>query len=220
MDQGGNAGNLSLTVGAISTSNNNHLILSAVGQSGHGGEIRVDWKGGAINLGSSTDDVFEFRTGSDSGNGGISRFDSPANITINAGAFTGNSTTTASQVHVNTASDISIASNGAFNISTTSGKGAVIELNAGNDGTGTLSFGSNTGFFTQANGTGANGDGGALIFTGSDITLEGGTSANPVRLTAAGSGSGNGGTIVWRSKSATPVFFGQPAKAPKGPPYF
>ncbi len=225
-DSGFNGGIINIAASSVTTSGGPlHLDVRAA-NFGLGGTINVTMNtASTLNLDNTTGQFF-FDIGNLSsllGSGGSLNFTNigSGNIVLGAGAVTGFALGNSSNVKIVAEGDITVATASAFNLSGADGKGAVIELNAGADGFGTLALGSNIGFFNQANGTGANGDGGGLIFTGSNITTTAGSSSgSPLVLTAQGTGNGDGGTIVYRTNSTVPIFVGAPAKAPKAPFFF
>ncbi len=111
--------------------------------------------------------------------------------------------------------DITVNS-GALSLRTVNGNGSFINLGAGQDGSGVLALNDRT-FFQFANGNGTDSNGGALELYGSNILTPGvgNSAANPLVLTAFGTGNGSGGSVTFSTANSTQMFVGQPAKAPK-----
>ncbi len=219
VDDNGNAGSISLRIHSLSTPSG-HLILEAVGEgNGNGGAIELINQGGnAVTIFATGD--YEFRVGSQgAGNGGTVSYVSNGDITLAQGAVVGSTLKGSSNASFRTTGNITVNAS-AFDLQGSDGDGARIELEAGwFDGIGNLNINSSD-FFSQANGTGSNGDGGALALSGGNVLVST-SSANPLILTATGSGTGNGGSVKFISRSTTPLFVGQvTGKIPKPPATF
>ncbi len=211
----GNAGDVSISA-ALMTSPTSHLQVTAIGTgAGSGGDINFVWNNaGAVSLGSGVGDRFDFQfNASGTGTGGSANFTAQGDVTLNAGALVGNSTAAgAGNASVSTSGNLTVNAN-SINVGGTDGAGAEIALAAGIiDGVGVLNLAS-TSFFSQANGTGADGDGGMLSLIGSNITYAATSAVSPLALTATGSGTGDGGTIIFRTGDTTATFIGSPARA-------
>lgn len=218
MDSNGDAGNIYVSADSVLTSGPaNHLTFIADGTR-NGGAIGFELNNTAgASVGSAGTYEFQFNGGA-AGNSGSANFTHGGDINLGSNAFIGTSGNNGGAASVISRGNITVAATDVFALQGTAGRGAQVELQAGTDGSGTLALGANTGFFTQANGTGSNGDGGALILTGSDITyVAGGSAATALNLNAQGVGNGNGGTIIFSSNGTTPLFVGAPSKAPKAP---
>ncbi len=219
-DGAGNAGDISISASAVTTPTS-HLQVTAIGTgAGSGGNIDFEWNStAAVALGAGASDKFDFQFNG-TGDGGSLNFTSQGDITLNAGALVGNSTGAAGgKATVGTTGNLTVNAN-SINLGGTDGDGAEISLTAGLvDGVGTLNL-ADTSFLTQANGTGSNGDGGLLSLIGSNITYGATSAVSPLALTAAGSGTGNGGTIIFRTGDTTATFIGAPARAPRGAFHF
>ncbi len=198
------------------------LVLQAIGSgSASGGNILYEQSSTALTNVSDSGNIAFDVSGGATGNSGQLNAQFAGDVSIGTNGLVGTSGGNGGEVHVSSAGNITVAAANAIDLAGADGKGAIIEFNAGTDGTGTLALGSNTGFFTQANGTGANGDGGALIFEGANITYAGGTTdATALALTARGVGNGDGGTIIFKTDDTTATFVGAQAKAPKQPVHF
>lgn len=218
MDSNGDAGNIYVLADSVLTSGPaNHLTFIADGTR-NGGVIGFELNNTAgASVGSAGTYEFQFNGGA-AGNSGSANFTHGGDINLGSNAFIGTSGNNGGSATVISSGNITVAATDVFALQGTAGRGAQIELQAGTDGSGTLALGANTGFFTQANGTGTDGDGGALILTGSNITYAaGGTAATALNLTAHGVGNGDGGTVIFRTVATSQVLIGAPARAARAP---
>ncbi len=221
-DGNGKAGQIIIGANAVSTPTS-HLQVTAIGTSiGDGGSIQFAWNSASpVSLGTGASDKFDFQVNaSGTGSGGAVNFTTQGDVTLNAGALVGNSTAASAGSAVVTTNGNLTVNTGSINVGGTAGKGADIELTAGAiDNVGTLNL-ADTSFFTQANGTGAAGNGGTLLLSGSNITYAATSAASPLALTATGSGTGDGGTVIFQTRDTTATFVGNPARAPRSPFHF
>jgi hypothetical protein len=119
------------------------------------------------------------------------------------------------EVAIRTEGDL-VVSTGGINAAGANGYGATISLTAGNnDQVGSLSFNDQS-FLSQANATGVNADGGALLLQAEFVNLST-TPGSPLVLSATGNGTGNGGQVVYFTlNDPANTYLGVPAKTPKG----
>jgi hypothetical protein len=207
----GSAGSLRINVSTASP-----LAMSALGLGNdNGGQIDFTLRStNAVTLGLSGQYTFDVSS-QGTGNGGIVQGTFGGDVTLAAGSVVANGTGGTS---VGIQSDGNITVNAAaFSVRNQNGNGSGIGLSAGRDGTGVLTL-NDLAFFQEANGNGTDSNGGSLSLVGNGIVTPGiGNSVNnPLVLTAAGTGNGNGGSVSYVNSSSTPIFVGAPPKAPKG----
>lgn len=184
---------------------------------GAGGEIDFIYTSAAL-LRVGQADLIRFEAGASGGTAGKISLTSLGNVVLADDAVSAIGGTGAGELSVSTMGDLTVET-GAFALASSSGSGAKISFTAGSDGTGSLTL-NDTSFFTQANATGANSDGGLLSFVGSVINTPITSGVAPLALTATGTGTGDGGTIVFKTNETIATFVGATAKAPKPPVRF
>lgn len=202
VDESGNAGRLSITASRINTPGN-HLILEAVGQD-DGNSGVIDFTSGAPSIVFSQAGDVEFHVGSLGGGNGGSVNVNAQNIVIGENAVSGATTKGSSSVSFSAYSNLTLNSS-AFDIHGADGHGAHIGLKVV-QANGTLTLNDTT-FIDLANGTGSDGDGGAISLDAANIAFAN-SQQSPLALTALGSGTGNGGSISFVTRSPSKMYVG------------
>lgn len=213
---GGVGGDITLNLGAFSTSSN-PLFLFASGTNG-GGNITLNFNSAnTLNVGQFGGDVY-FASASANGAAGEITINAGGDVNLNDFGIT-NSANNGGKVTVVSQGNLSLNSSTAIRTGPLFGSGADITLLAGSDTTGNLIL-NDTSNLSQTNANGNNGNGGHLLLDGQAIVVT--TSLlNPLTLSAQGSGTGDGGSITYRTRETTALFAGNPSVAPKkGPAMF
>ncbi len=217
----GQNGQISLSANTIAGSSSTLTLNTGGATSGDGGAISLNLLGSGPTTFGTTGN-FELIASSNSGVGvaGLVDIASNGDITLNSGAINASGLNNSGEIAINTTGNLTVNAS-SLTARTGAGSGAQFTLNAGLDGSGTLSL-NDASFFGQANASvGSNGDGGRLELSGQIISTPGlGTSATPLTLTARGDGTGDGGHVIFNTNETLPTFVGVPLKAPKPPARF
>lgn len=204
-----NANSITLDAGLgdLKLNASNNLVANAT--AGVGGTILLS-AGSVIGTGPSPITLTANGT-TQGGNVGLT-LRNPIGVTlgINPGDFTltAQSPLGGGSASVTAVGDITVNANG-INTKGTSGSGASNTLISQN----TIFLNDNS--MLNVNGTGANSDGGFLKLQASDIVFSS-TVSSPLIMSANGTGTGAGGSIIYITTDTTPVFIGTPAKSAKG----
>lgn len=191
-----------------------HLTLQAIGTgNGNGGFVGLNLGAvGIVNVSSAG--LYSFDVSAPgSGNGGTVDATFGGSVALGAGAVIGSGGGSGGGLVVNASGNLTVDS-GSINLAGTNGSGAEISLNAGVNSTGLLTL-NDTAFLSQANATGANGDGGALVLSGASGIGFASSLTSPLVLSADGIGTGNGGLVSYRSGSSASTYVINPASISK-----
>ncbi|MBX9951717.1 MAG: hypothetical protein K2Y39_21280 [Candidatus Obscuribacterales bacterium] len=202
-------GSINLAADVISFAGS-HLTLQSVGTgSGNGGFVGLTLRSaGAVDVSSAGLYSFDVSAPGAGSGGSVDAFFG-GSVTLGSGAVVGTGGAGGGGLIVRAVGNV-VVDGGSINLSGANGSGARISLNAGVNSIGTL-FLNDTLFLSQANATGANGDGGAITLTGSTAIQYVSSLINPLTLSANGIGTGDGGLISYRSGSTVSTFIVNPS---------
>lgn len=187
-----------------------HLNLQATGTgNGDGGAVALSLRS-TNSVDVSSAGLYSFDVSAPgSGTGGTVDAFFRGNVSLGAGGVVGTGGGGGGGLVVRSDGNVTVNS-GSINLSGANGSGARISLNAGVNAAGTLILNDTT-FLNQADATGANGDGGAIVLSGSTNIQFASSAISPLTLSADGIGTGNGGLVSYRSGSTVSTYVVNPA---------
>lgn len=199
-----------------------HITLEATGQgTGDGGSATLNLTSiSPVTVATSGQYSFDVRA-LGSGDGGVAIGTFGGSVDLNDGGVLGGGGGNGGGAAISAGGDL-IARLNSIQVQGGDGDGALVSLKAGESGVGSLFFDS-TDMLGQANATGANGNGGSIILSGTTSIVFDSSLAVPLTLTANGAGTGDGGFISYRTNSTAATFIVDPnaiIKAPKPPVNF
>ncbi len=215
-----NGGSLELSAGTIFAPA--PLNLEAMGTgTGDGGSITLTVRAASSrNVGTGGDFTFN-ASAPGSGNGGLITANFGGDVALSSGGIIGSGGGNGGSAVINANGNITYFFGG-INVQGGNGDGAVLSLNAGQDGVGSIILDA-TDFLGQANATGANGNGGVINLTAPTSIVFDSSLAAPLVLSANGVGNGDGGFVSYRTNNIAQTFIVDPLsviKAPKPPVTF
>lgn len=219
---GANGSGGSMRLEANSIVGPGHITLQATGQgTGDGGSATLNLTSiSPVTVGTTGQYSFDVRAFG-SGDGGVATGTFGGAVDLNDGGVLGGGGGNGGGAVISAGGDL-VARFNSIQVQGGDGDGALVSLKAGESGIGSLFFDS-TDMLGQANATGANGDGGSIILSGTTSIFFDSALTAPLTLTANGVGTGDGGFISYRTNSTDATFIVDPnaiIKAPKPPVNF